>query len=60
MSWWMWGIPVATLAIGVAIGRLTGRWNAHLWRVRAVEMARMNNALLDRVEVLEEEHQKED
>jgi hypothetical protein len=42
------------------IGRLTRRVDSVVWRARAVEMARMNNALMDRVDALEQERQKEE
>jgi hypothetical protein len=56
-------IAVATGVIGVFVGCFVGMWvrrvDVRQWKVRAVEMAKINNALMDRVELLEIEMQKE-
>ena len=53
------GSFVAGVLVGVVFIRGKRRIDAALWRVRAVEMAKMNHALMDRVEILEEERKKE-
>lgn len=54
------GIPALTAVLGVLLGRLSRRYDVVVWRIRAVEMARMNDVLMDRMEALENERQKED
>ena len=46
-------------AVGLYLGVVTRRVDATKWKSMAVEMARMNHALMDRVEALEAERQKE-
>lgn len=60
MLWWWWLILVATLLMGVLIGRLSRRLDARRWMVRAVQMSQINDDLMDRVDALEQERQKED
>lgn len=58
--WWLWLlVPVATLVVGFIAGRTWSREDAKRWRMDAVEMARLNNELMDRMEALEGERQKE-
>lgn len=53
-------IATGALLIGWLIGRFWNIAEERRWQLDAVEMARLNNALMDRMEVLEGERQKED
>ena len=60
MSWWAWTlIAVGTLLIGWLIGRFWSLAAERRWQMDAVEMARLNAALMDRMDALEAERQKE-
>lgn len=50
---------IVGMAVGLYLGVVTRRVDATKWKSMAVEMARMNHALMDRVEALEAERQKE-
>jgi hypothetical protein len=45
--------------LGFLVGIVSRRMDATRWRMLAVKMARMNDALMDRVDTLESERQKE-
>jgi len=50
---------MGTLLIGWLIGRFWSIAEERRWQMDAVEMARLNAALMDRMDALEAERQKE-
>jgi hypothetical protein len=60
MPWWGWTLVLTgTLLIGWLIGRFWSLAEERRWQMDAVEMARLNAALMDRMDALEAERQKE-
>lgn len=55
----VWLISGGAFAFGVLVGLVVRRVDASIWRHRAVQMAMMNDVLMNRMELLEGERQKE-